>query len=104
MGNPKNVVDVDLSKKSKNTQSISDFVTGNIILAGILGVKTAEADTHFSALKLKKKKKKLGSWSYEIRNINSIGCWEDSTNHAFQFVNSSQYKRGNGCVSAMLHA
>merc|ERR1712096_98221 len=77
----------------KKSQFLCDFVTGNPILAGILGVIIDDPKTHFAALKLKKQGKT--SRSYEVRNINVLGT-RNGRNQVYMFVNSSQYKRTNG--------
>jgi hypothetical protein len=77
----------------KKSQFLCDFVTGNPILAGILGVIIDDPKTHFAALKLKKQGK--SSYSYEVRNINVLGT-RNGRNQEYMFVNSSQYKRTNG--------
>merc|ERR1712096_317855 len=77
----------------KKSQFLCDFVTGNPILAGILGVIIDDPKTHFAALKLKKQGKT--SRSYEVRNINVLGT-RNGRNQVYMFVNSSQYKRANG--------
>merc|ERR1711964_695693 len=81
------------TSSEKKSQFLCDFVTGNPILAGILGVIIDDPKTHFAALKLKKQGK--SSYSYEVRNINVLGN-RKGRNQEYMFVNSSQYKRTNG--------
>merc|ERR1712096_309039 len=88
-----NDLDEGVHTSEKKSQFLCDFVTGNPILAGILGVIIDDPKTHFAALKLKKQGKT--SRSYEVRNINVLGT-RNGRNQVYMFVNSSQYKRTNG--------